>query len=63
MIESVGKDLNLLPDWLNTDPIDLPEVYEVIDQLTRMEDKNYSNIRLYIADIPSLILLKTRAIP
>ena len=62
MIESVGKDLNLLPDWLNTDPIDLPEVYEVIDQLTWMEDKNYSNIRLYIADIPSLILLKTRAI-
>ena len=62
LIEEVGEELNLLPDWLNTDPIDLPEVDEVKNQLTWIEDEDYSNIRLYIADTRSLILLKTRAI-
>ena len=62
LIEEVGEELDLLPDWLNTDPIDLPEVDEVKDQLTWIEDLSFSNIHLLIADIKSLILLKTRAI-
>ncbi len=62
LIEEVGRELDLLPDWLNTDPIDLPEVDGVKDRLTWVEDDSYSNIKLYIADINSLLILKARAV-
>ena len=62
LIKEVAKERDLLEDWLNNEPINLPEVADVIDELKWVLDKQYSNITLYIADIDSLLLLKVRAV-
>lgn len=60
-IKQVGKEQNLLEDWLNNDPINLVEVVEVLDELEWIDDDSFSNIRLKWADIDSTFLLKVRA--
>lgn len=60
-IKQVAKEQNLLEDWLNNEPIHLKEVNEVLDQIIWLEDKSFSNINLYWADIGSTFLLKVRA--
>ena len=62
LLVEVAKELDLLPDWLNSDSLYLPEVSEVKNKLNWIEDKSYSNITLYYADLLSLLLLKVRAI-
>lgn len=62
LIKEVANELDLLDDWLNNEPVNLPEVANVIDELKWVLDTQYSNITLYIADIESLLLLKVRAV-
>lgn len=61
-IRKTAEKLDLDEDWLNNDAYYLQEVSAVADKLKWNEVKRYSNIRLYIADTDSLILLKARAI-
>ena len=62
IIKTVAKELDLDEDWLNNDAYKLPEVQGIIDFLNWEEVKNYSNIKMFLADLDSLLLLKGRAI-
>ena len=62
IIKSVANKLDLDEDWLNNDAYKLPEVQGIIDQLNWEEGKSYSNIKMFLADLDSLLLLKVRAI-
>ena len=51
------------PDsFSNNDSYKLTEVTDIIGKLEWITDDSYSNIKLYIAKIQSLLLLKVRAI-
>ncbi len=62
LIREVAYEKGLDEDWINNDSYKLIEVTGVIDKLEWIIDDSYSNIRLYIANIQSLLLLKVRAI-
>ena len=62
LIEEVSDELHLQKDWLNSDSMNLIEVSSSIKKLTWVEVDGYSNIKMYVADARSLILLKAKAI-
>lgn len=62
LIHEVAEEKGLDEDWINNDSFKLTEVTEIIGKLEWITDDSYSNIRLYIAKIQSLLLLKVRAI-
>ncbi|MCR5479977.1 MAG: hypothetical protein K6F27_09015 [Ruminococcus sp.] len=62
LINEVANEKNLDEDWINNDAYSLPEITEIIDKIGWKEDSSFSNIRLLIADIQSLLTLKIRAI-
>jgi len=62
LISEVGNELGILDDWLNNVPLDLVEVAPVMKKLHWKKMSGYSNINMYVAEVDSLILLKTRAI-
>lgn len=62
LIREVADEKGLDEDWINNDSYSLSEVTEIIDKIEWQKDDSYANIRLYIASIKSLLLLKVRAI-
>ncbi|MBR1421975.1 MAG: hypothetical protein IJ571_00840 [Ruminococcus sp.] len=62
LIREVADEKGLDEDWINNDSYKLTEVTEIIDKLEWQADDSYTNIKLYVARIPSLLLLKVRAI-
>lgn len=62
IIKTVARELDLDEDWLNNDAYKLPEVKGIINLLSWEEIVSYSNIKMFLADLDSLLLLKVRAI-
>ena len=62
LIREVAEENGLDEDWINNESYKLAEVTDVIGKLEWITDDSYSNIKLYIAKIQSLLLLKVRAI-
>ena len=62
LIREVADENGLDEDWINNDSYKLSEVTEIMSKLEWQIDDTYSNIKLYVAKIPSLLLLKVRAI-
>lgn len=62
LIQDVSEELDIDEDWLNNDCNGLDALSGVRKQLNWLSDKSYSNIKLYYADVNSLLLLKARAV-
>ena len=62
LIHQVAEENDLDEDWINNDSYKLSEVTDVFRKLEWIYDDSYSNIKLYIAKIQSLLLLKVRAV-
>ena len=62
LIREVAEEKGLDEDWINNDSYTLTEVTDIIGKLEWITDNSYSNIKLYIASIQSLLLLKVRAV-
>ncbi|MBQ4363555.1 MAG: hypothetical protein II782_06110, partial [Oscillospiraceae bacterium] len=61
-VREVAEEKRLDEDWINNDSYILPEVVDIIDKLKWQKDDSFDNIDLYVADIGSLLILKTRAV-
>lgn len=62
LIREVADEKGLDEDWINNDSYRLSEVTEIIRKIEWQVDDSYTNIKLFVANIPSLLLLKVRAI-
>lgn len=62
LIKEVSDEMNLQEDWLNTSATELEEVKSSVNQMSWNLVESFSNIKLYVCDIDSLILLKAKAV-
>ena len=62
LIREVADEKGLDEDLIKYDSYRLSEVTEIISKIEWQVDETYSNVKLFVAKIPSLLLLKVRAI-
>ena len=62
LIREVADEKGLDEDLINNDSYRLSEVTEIISKIEWQVDETYSNIKLFVAKIPNLLLLKVRVI-
>ncbi len=62
LISEVSDEEDLEDDWINNDAYELEEVKGIINEIVWIEDKSFSNIKLFVATEESLLKLKVRAV-
>ena len=62
LISEVSDEEDLEDDWINNDAYELEEVKGIINEIVWIEDKSFSNIKLFVATEKSLLKLKVRAV-
>ena len=62
LIREVAVEKGLEEDWINNDAYSLHETMGIYNEIEWLEDRSFSNIKLYVADLNSLLKLKARAI-